>query len=113
MSDNGVENKRKQLQRLEEEVALVQRKIDLLHLIDHTEQEIAEATKDIVIPPKSIEDQFPVGTPLKFTNPNEIHHLRGQQGKVMGHSPKFVRVKRGKEKHLRLPSNLTKQLDDE
>ena len=52
---------------------------------------------------------FPIGTLVKFSNPNEKPSLKGKIGEVVGHSPKFIRVKNGKDRVLRAPSNLTPQ----
>ena len=100
--DNTADKKQAELQRLEEEKALITRQLELLQLIDNKKEEIKD-TK-----PNHHAD-FPVGTPVKFSNPNEKPSLRGKTGEVIGHSPKFVRVRRGKEKLLRAPSNLTPQ----
>ena len=100
--DNVADKKQAELQRLEEEKALITRQLELLQLIDNKKEEIKESK------PTHQED-FPVGTPVKFSNPNEKPSLRGKIGEVIGHSPKFVRVKRGKERILRAPSNLTPQ----
>jgi hypothetical protein len=100
--DNTADKKKAELLRLEEEKALITRQLELLQLIDSKKEEIKE-TK-----PNHLTD-FPVGTPVKFSNPNEKLSLRGKTGEVVGHSPKFVRVKRGKERVLRAPNNLTPQ----
>ena len=98
--------KARELKRLEDEVALVQRKIDLLHLIDQKEKEIESEANVAATQDPPHQELFPVGTPVKFTNPNEKRSLRGKTGIVIGHSPKFVRVKKGEEKVLRLAKNL-------
>jgi hypothetical protein len=100
--DNTVDRKRAELKRLEEEKALITRQLELLQLIDSKKEEVKEAKPDHLT-------EFPVGTPVKFSNPNEKPSLRGKTGEVIGHSPKFVRVKRGKERLLRAPNNLTPQ----
>jgi hypothetical protein len=99
---NAADKKRAELLRLEEEKALITRQLELLQLIDSKKEEIEE------VKPSHLTD-FPVGTPVKFSNPNEKPSLRGKTGEVIGHSPKFVRVKRGKDRILRAPSNLTPQ----
>ena len=100
--NDTVEKKEAELKRLEEERALITRQLELLRLIDDKKEEIEEAA------PSHISD-FPVGTPDKFSNPNEKRSLKGETGQVIGHSPKFVRVKSGKEKVLRAGRNLTPQ----
>jgi hypothetical protein len=92
--------KEKKLLRLKKEVELIEREIELLCLIDQTEQELT---------PNSIEDKFPIGSAVTFTNPKESPNLKGKRAEVIGHSPKFVRVKRGKSIVRRLPTNLTPQ----
>ena len=101
MSDTA-EKKEAELKRLEEEKALITRQLELLRLIDGKKDEIEESI------PNHISD-FPVGTPVKFSNPNEKQSLKGKTRQVIGHSPKFVRVKRGKEQVLRAGKNLTPQ----
>ena len=107
-------NKQKELERLQEEVALVQRKIDLLHLIDDKEKEI-EAERNVratqTTPPRRPRthiDQFPEETKVVFSSPNEKWDLRGKKGVVDGHTPKFVKVKRHGQIHLRFAKNLSK-----
>ena len=100
--NNCVDKKKAQLKRLEEERALITRQLELLNLIDDKRAEIEEAVP-------SHQTDFPIGTPVKFSNPKEKPSLKGKIGEVVGHSPKFVRVKRGKEKILRAPSSLTPQ----
>ena len=100
---NSTEDKEgEELKRLEEEKDLITRQLELLHLIDKKKAKISEQT------PNHRTD-FPIGTPVTFSSPCEKPSLRGKTGKVVGYSPKFVRVKRGKEKHLRKPHNLTPQ----
>ena len=100
--ENTADKKEKELIRLEEEKALITRQLEFLQLIDKKKSEIGEALPDHQV-------DFPVGTPVKFSNPNEKPSLRGKTGEVIGHSPKFVRVRRGKDKVLRAPCNLTPQ----
>ena len=95
-----VKRKELELKRLEEEKALITRQLELLRLIDDKKEEIGE-------PVSNHRDSFPIGTPVKFSGRNEKPSLRGKSGEVIGHSPKFVRVRRGKERVLRAPSNLT------
>ena len=92
--------KEKKLLRLKKEVELIEREIELLSLIDQTEQELTL---------NSIEDKFPIGSAVTFTNPKESPNLKGKRAEVIGHSPKFVRVKKGKSIVRRLPTNLTPQ----
>ena len=92
--------KEKKLLRLKKEVELIEREIELLSLIDQTEQELTL---------NSIEDKFPIGSAVTFTNPKESPNLKGKRAEVIGHSPKFVRVKRGKSIVRRLSTNLTPQ----
>ena len=92
--------KEKKLLRLKKEVELIEREIELLSLIDQAEQELI---------PNNIEDKFPIGSAVTFTNPKESPKLKGKQAEVIGHSPKFVRVKRGKSVLRRHPNNLTPQ----
>ena len=92
--------KEKKLLRLKKEVELIEREIELLSLIDQTEQELTL---------NSIEDKFPIGSAVTFTNPKESPSLKGKRAEVIGHSPKFVRVKKGKSIVRRLPTNLTPQ----
>jgi hypothetical protein len=99
--DNDLrEVKENKLLRLKKEVELIEREIELLSLIDQTEQELI---------PNSIEDKFPIGTAVTFSNPKESPNLKGKRAEVIGHSPKFVRVKRRKKSLLRHPNNLTPQ----
>ena len=107
--DQAINKKLKQLKRLEEEAELLQRRIEVLRLIDDKETEIEAITQQETTAEASPQEAFPVGTPVKFTNPKEKPELRGKTGEVIGHSPKFVRVRRGKESYRRLPSNLTPQ----
>ena len=90
----------KDLSKLKEELALVQRSLELIKLIDE-----AEKTEEA----PSHETTHPIGAEVKFTNPNEQYKLRGKTAEVVGHSTKFVRVRRGKDEYRRLPSNLTPQ----
>ena len=104
------DKKLKKLRRLEEEAELIQRRIELLRLIDKKEEEIeSDKAKQAEAAETSPKEAFPIGTPVRFSNPKERPDLRGKTGEVVGHSPKFVRVRRGKEKYMRLPSNLTPQ----
>ena len=96
------DRKEKELERLEEEKALITRQLELLRLIDDKREEIGETEQSHLT-------DFPIGTPVKFSNPNEKQSLKGKTGEVIGHSPKFVRVRKGKEKVLRAPRNLTPQ----
>ena len=92
--------KEKKLLRLKKEVELIEREIELLSLIDQAEQELI---------PNNIEDKFPIGSAVTFSNPKESPILKGKRAEVVGHSPKFVRVRRGKSVVRRLPTNLTPQ----
>ena len=93
----------KDIYKLKEELALVQRGLKLIKLIDDAEKEKEANTTDA----SNHESTHPVGSEVKFTNPREHHHLRGKSAEVIGHSPKFVRVRRGKETYRRHSSNLT------
>ena len=54
-------------------------------------------------------DEFPEGTKVRFPlATTEKKHLRGKQGIVVGHSPKFVKVEREGKVHLRTPIKLVK-----
>ena len=100
--DKSVNQKKAELKRLEEERALITRQLELLNLIDEKRAEIEEA--------KPLHSEgFPIGTLVKFSNPNEKPSLKGKIGEVVGHSPKFIRVKNGKNRVLRAPNNLTPQ----
>ena len=97
-----VSKKELELKRLEEEKTLITRQLELLRLIDVKKEKINETEPNHLA-------SFPVGTPVKFSGPNEKPSLKGKTGEVVGNSPKFVRVRRGKEKVLRAPGNLTPQ----
>ena len=102
---NSTEDKDgEELKRLEEEKDLITRQLELLRLIDKKKAKISERT-----PTQTDFPDFPIGTPVTFSSPCEKPSLRGKTGEVVGYSPKFVRVKRGKEKILRAPHNLTPQ----
>ena len=96
---------RKDLNKLKEEFVLVQRGLELIKLIDEAEKEIESPNQGST----DHETTHPVGTEVKFTNPREQPKLKGKTAEVIGHSPKFVRVKRGRDTYHRLPSNLTPQ----
>ena len=91
------------INKLKEELALVQRGLKLIKLIDDAEKEKETNDADS----SDHETTHPVGLEVKFTNPREHHSLRGKSAEVIGHSPKFVRVRRGKETYRRHSSNLT------
>ena len=91
---------RSDINKLKEELALVQRGLELIKLIDRAEKN--ESTTDH-------EASHPIGTEVIFTNPKETPKLRGKSAEVIGHSPKFVRVKRGSSTYRRHSSNLTPQ----
>ena len=93
------------INKLKEELALVQRGLKLIKLINEAEEEISTATSNAV----DHEVSHPIGSEVKFSNPRESHHLRGKTAEVVGHSPKFVRVKRGKSTYRRHSTNLTPQ----
>ena len=114
MNKSEREAKEKQLERLNEQVTLVQKKLDLLELIDQTERELAIPARraPITTPSKTHFDEFPIGIPVTFSNPREKRELKGKRGIVIGHSPKFVRVKSGRRAYSRNAGNLTRQ-DDE
>ena len=94
-----------EINKLKEELALVQRGLKLIKLIDEAERGKEAATTDIT----DHEVTHPVGSEVKFTNPKEQHQLRGKSAEVIGHSPKFVRVRRGKSTYRRHSTNLTPQ----
>ena len=53
--------------------------------------------------------EFPIGTEVKFTlATTEKPHLRGKTAVVVGHTPKFVKVRREEETILRTPIKLRK-----
>ena len=93
----------KDLSKLKEELALIQRGLKLIELIDEAEKEDDSANQEA----PDHETTHPVGAEVKFTNPNEKYELRGKTAEVIGHSPKFVRVRRGKDTYRRHSSNLT------
>ena len=99
------ESNNKDLSKLKEELALVQRGLELIKLIDEAEKTNTAADEEAT----NHEVTHPVGTEVKFTNPRERHQLRGKTAEVVGHSPKFVRVRRGKDVYHRHPNNLTPQ----
>jgi hypothetical protein len=93
----------KDLSKLKEEFALVQRGLELIKLIDEAEKDNNTADQETA----NHEVTHPVGAEVKFTNPNEKYELRGKTAEVIGHSPKFVRVRRGRDTYRRHSSNLT------
>ena len=93
----------KDINKLKKELALVQRGLKLIRLIDDAEKEKEANAADT----SNHESTHPVGSEVDFTNPREHYQLRGKSAKVIGHSPKFVRVRRGKETYRRHSSNLT------
>ena len=93
------------ISKLKEELALVQRGLQLIKLINEKESEDDSAT----LGTKDHQITHPIGAEVKFTNPNEKYELRGKTAEVIGHSPKFVRVRRGKDSYRRHSSNLTPQ----
>ena len=99
------ESSSKDLSKLKEEFALVQRGLELIKLIDEAEKESASPSRATV----DHKTTHPIGTEVKFTNPREQPKLKGKTAEVIGHSPKFVRVKRGRDTYHRLPSNVTPQ----
>ena len=111
MNDQEREAKEKQLERLNEQVNLVQKKLDLLELIDQTERELATPTRPrrTATRSKTDFDKYPIGTPVTFSNHRERRELKGKTGRVVGHSPRFVKVKSGKHAYSRIAENLTKQ----
>ena len=111
MNKSEREAKEKQLERLNEQVSLVQKKLDLLELIDQTERELATPARQapVTTPSKTHFDEFPIGIPVTFSNPREKRELKGKTGTVIGHSPKFVRVKSGRRAYSRIAGNLSRQ----
>ena len=99
------ESTNKDLNKLKEEFALVQRGLELIKLIDEAEKESESPNREST----DHKATHPIGTEVKFTNPREQPKLKGKTAEVIGHSPKFVRVKRGRDTYHRLPSNLTPQ----
>ena len=89
------------LEKLEQELKLVQRQLELVQLIDETKAKLHLSREP------SHTNTHPVGTLARFTNPNEKPSLRGKDGEVTGHSPKFVRVRKNGREYRRLPGNLT------
>ena len=92
------------ISKLKEELALVQRGLKLIKLIDEAEKKEAAVSTTA-----NHEDTHPVGSEVRFTNPKEHHKLRGKSAEVIGHSPKFVRVRRGSSTYRRHSTNLTPQ----
>ena len=91
------------INKLKEELALVQRGLKLIKLIDEAEKgKEADATDT-----SNHKVTHPVGSEVEFSNPREHYQLRGKSAKVVGHSPKFVRVRRGKDTYRRHSTNLT------
>ena len=98
-----MQNNTEKIKRLQKQVELIDKQLELLALIDQCEAE--QETNS------THNDNFPIGSTVRFsTEPSEKRHLRGKEGTVIGHSPKFVRVRRGRETHRRLPKNLDKVL---
>ena len=101
-----MQDKIEKLKRLNKQVELIDKQLELLELVDRTEREIKESEQ-------STPTKFPVGATVRFsTESTEKPYLRGKYGKVIGHSPKFVRVKRGSNTHRRLPKNLSQVFED-
>ena len=101
------EEKKSKLAKLEKELGLVERQLELIKLIDSTKEDIRREEQQKQKRPPTHEATHPVGTSVTFTSPNEKYRLRGKSAIVTGHSPKFVRVRRGSEELLRLPHNVT------
>ena len=99
------ESTTKDLSKLKEELALVQRGLKLIKLIDEAEKDNDSTTQEVT----DHQVTHPIGAEVKFTNPNEKFELRGKTAEVIGHSPKFVRVRRGKDTYRRHSTNLTPQ----
>ena len=91
------------INKLKEELALVQRGLKLIKLTDEAEKEKSTAATNAV----DHEVTHPIGSEVKFSNPREHHQLKGKAAEVIGHSPKFVRVKRGRNTYRRHSTNLT------
>ena len=105
--------------RLSHQIELIEE--ELKHFKDLTEVEeeldelrVQEPLNHPSTPPRTQRndnhlDEFPEGTKVRFPlATTEKKHLRGKQGIVVGHSPKFVKVEREGKVHLRTPIKLIK-----
>ena len=94
----------KELLELEKELKLVERNLELLHLIADK-----KATKVPKTPPRKPTHQelFPIGSPVTLTGPREDPSLRNKRATVTGHTAKFVKVVREGQGLRRAPDNLT------
>ena len=94
----------KELLELEKELKLVERNLELLHLIADK-----KATKVPKTPPRKLtyQERFPIGSPVKLTGPRESPSLRNKRRTVTGHTPQFVKVTSEGQRLRRAPDNLT------
>ena len=104
------DNESRKLKNLKEELHLIQRQLELLRLIQEEEEKESKKTSNNKSP--CITKTFPVGTIVTFTGQRENKDLRNKKATVIGHTAKFVKVRKGGKDYRRAPENLTKQNEE-
>ena len=127
MQNNNNNNNREEvleerIRRLSHQIDLIEDELYFFRQLNIAEQQLEEAQAQGQPSPRrsprnntprattsNHQQLFPVGTEVRFSlATTEKPHLRGKRGVVVGHTPKFVRVKRDEETHLRTPIKLKK-----